>query len=303
MLATRSAIFLSLVSSTLASFHDFGIPYSDATVNVRAFKVTGGYMTGGASAFLTPVVPGHENIPVSMYAFLVEHNGTRIMIDLGLQSDPENLPPTTAAYFSNGFAKVADVAGGIPKMLVAGGISLQSINAVMWSHAQFDHIDADFAGRKVTKIDFSKNNITFGGLQALDYFGDGSFYLMNTPGHMSGHLTTLARTTSSSFIVLSGDTYHHSGQLRPRPELQVAYPCPGELVEAAKSGISTDYFWSPDSELDPVTSRVSLDKIASFDADPDFLVVVAHDTTLDGLLPVLPAYLNQCAAEQYCVQI
>jgi len=69
------------------------------------------------------------------------------------------------------------------------------------------------------------------------------------------------------------------------------------LLEESKSAISTDYFWSPGSRLgvfdllsrvsqllaisdvpgsfyaDPVKSQVSLDKVAEFDADPDFFVI------------------------------
>lgn len=38
------------------------------------------------------------------------------------------------------------------------------------------------SGHNVTKIDFTAANLTFSGLKAIDYFGDGSFYLLNTPG-------------------------------------------------------------------------------------------------------------------------
>ncbi len=30
--------------------------------------------------------------------------------------------------------------------------------------------------------------------KAFDFFGDGSFWLVNAPGHMPGHLSGLART-------------------------------------------------------------------------------------------------------------
>ncbi|KAF7335343.1 Metallo-beta-lactamase superfamily protein [Mycena sanguinolenta] len=179
---------------------------------------------------------------------------------------------------------------------------------------------SDLADRKVTKIDFTKANLTFSGLNAIDYFGDGSFYLVNTPGHLPGHLTALARTTPTTFILLGGDTFHHVGEARPRPLFQQNFPCPAHLLEESKSAISTDFFWSPLSRdgafdmlsrsrqflaisdqpdsfyADPVTAQVSLEKLAKFDADPDILVLVAHDLSLRSYLPYFPAYLNHWKA-------
>jgi hypothetical protein len=38
------------------------------------------------------------------------------------------------------------------------------------------------SGHNITKVDFANSKLTFSGLKAVDYFGDGSFYLLNTPG-------------------------------------------------------------------------------------------------------------------------
>ncbi len=43
---------------------------------------------------------------------------------------------------------------------------------------------------------------------------------------------------------------------------------------------------------DPVTAQVSLEKVATFDADPDIFVIVAHDISLRSSIPLFPAYLN-----------
>ncbi|KAF7374593.1 Metallo-beta-lactamase superfamily protein [Mycena sanguinolenta] len=154
------------------------------------------------------------------------------------------------------------------------------------------------SGRTVTKIDFSAANLTFSGMKAVDYFGDGSFLNASTPGHLPGHLSALARVTPTTFIALGGDTFHH----------------------VAETSISTDYFWSPDSSdgafdklsraqqffvisdlpdsfaADPVTAQISLEKIATFDADPDIFVAVAHDSSLMSSIPYFPAYLNDWQA-------
>jgi hypothetical protein len=56
----------------------------------------------------------------------------------------------------------------------------------------------------------------------------------------------------------------------------------------------------PDSGADanPVVSRVSLDKIAVFDADEDFFVVLAHDESLLGVLPYFPKSLSAWQGQQ-----
>jgi hypothetical protein len=34
----------------------------------------------------------------------------------------------------------------------------------------------------VVKLDFDSTKLIFGGMKAIDQFGDGSFYLVDTPG-------------------------------------------------------------------------------------------------------------------------
>jgi hypothetical protein len=79
------------------------------------------------------------------------------------------------------------------------------------------------AGRKITELDFTTSSLRIGGLSAIDYFQDGSLYLLSAPGHAVGHIVALARTTSSAessntarpdstFVLMGGDScqYHTS---------------------------------------------------------------------------------------------
>lgn len=43
---------------------------------------------------------------------------------------------------------------------------------------------------------------------ALDYFGDGSLWVIDAPGHMEGHINVLARTGPTSWVYLGGDACH-----------------------------------------------------------------------------------------------
>ncbi|KAJ7642806.1 beta-lactamase-like protein [Mycena polygramma] len=346
-------VLTSLLGGSSASYLDFGIPPSDATVEVRVFNVGNVTLVNESHTFVSPVLPGHESANFPMFSFLVEHTSSqkRLMFDLGMRNDTENFAPSIEGFFTSGTVEVPPHKG-IHGLLEDGGISLSSIDAVVWSHAHFDHIgdmskfpnntgliigsetdtatypqslnatlqDSDFAGHQVTKIDFATANLTFSGLKAIDYFGDGSFYLLNTPGHLPGHLTALARVTPTSFIALGGDTFHNAGEARPRPQFQKAFPCPAHLLEETKTSISTDYFWSPHSHdgafdilsraqqllavsdlpdsfyADPVASQISLEKLATFDADPDIFVLIAHDISLRDSLPYFPESLNNWQA-------
>nr|GAT49605.1 predicted protein [Mycena chlorophos] len=131
-------------------------------------------------------------------------------------------------------------------------------------------------------------------------------------------MTGLVRVTVSpdSFVLLAADTAHHIGVTRPRPLLAHNFPCPGDVLAASRSAISTDYFWSPNSHLgafdlssraspllgisdvagslyaNPAETQVTLDKLAAFDADEDVLMVIAHDASNVGALPVFPDKLD-----------
>ncbi|KAJ6456097.1 hypothetical protein C8R45DRAFT_914165 [Mycena sanguinolenta] len=347
---------LVLVAKASASYLDFGIPASTATVDVRVFNVGNGTAVNEAHTFILPVLPGHESATFPFHAFLVENSHKRVMFDLGIRKNTSDFSPSVAALIPAVIQ--VDSQKDIVELLQDGGINLTSIDAVIWSHTHFDHIlclfwaplakgdmskfpnttgliigsttdtstyptfpnaslqESDFAGHNVTKLDFTTAELTFNGLKAIDYFGDGSFYLLDTPGHQLGHLTAIARVTPTSFVVLGGDTFHHAGQARPQPQFQKHYPCPAHLLEEAKSAISTDYFWSPGSRdgdfdlltraqplltisnlpdsfyADPVKADVSLGKLSTFDADPDFFVVVAHDASLTSKIPLFPASIS-----------
>ncbi|KAJ7637492.1 hypothetical protein B0H17DRAFT_1023511 [Mycena rosella] len=349
MLSLQSLSLLALLGGTYASFHDFDIPRSHATVKVQAFNLGNVTLKETAHAFFHPVLPGHETSPSPVYAFLVEHKNTRLMFDPGIRKDTVNFVPSVAASFASG-AFILNQSKDITELLQDGGVPLKSIDIrsksesdnVAGDMAKFPNTTklvigagtnistfpefpnsslqaSDFAGHNLTEINFAATNLTFAGLKAIDYFGDGSFYLLNTwqkPQHLPGHMSALARVTPTSFVSLGGDAFAHAGQIRPRPAFQKNFPCPAHLLEETASSISTDYFWSPQSRdgafdmrsraqqllaisdvpdafyVDPVAAQISPDKLAAFDADPDFFVVIAHDMSLVGSLPYFPASLD-----------
>lgn len=139
----------------------------------------------------------------------------------------------------------------------ATGVDVKStdIEAVIWSHNHFDHVgdpstfppstdlivgpgskkqywrgyptdpergllDSDAQGRKFREIGIPKGDdcLKIGRFDAMDFFfGDGSFYLLDAPGHTVGHTCGFARVTSSpdSFVLMGAEACHHAGLFRP----------------------------------------------------------------------------------------
>ena len=237
----------------------------------------------------------------------------------------------------------------IPEQLVEQGLPLSSINAIIWSHAHVDHVgdpsifpssvnlvvgptfrsenmpgypknpqglllDSAFAGRSVRELDFSTTRLKIGGFRAIDYFQDGSFFLLDAPGHTKHHLCALARTTPDSFVLLAGDSCHHVGQLRPSSYIPLPDTISPSLVEVdpASTGPQgsssstalrkllpdskgTQSFYGLNESLhdDIASAEDTLEKLKVFDANDSVLVIIAHDWSLLHVVDLYPKHLNQ----------
>lgn len=230
------------------------------------------------------------------------------------------------------------------------------IEAVIWSHHHFDHIgdpstfpsstdlvvgpgvkkfcwpaypsnpdslvlDADIEGRAVREVDFTLNPIRIGRFEAFDYFGDGSFYLLDSPGHSIGHLTGLARTTTAadghadhdSFVFMGADACHHPGVLRPTEYLPLpanispspvgpfAHACPGDVLRRlqpnhnpAEAFFTVSPILFPDHEAALDTVR----KIAELDAAENIFIILAHDESIQRHIDFFPHSINDWKAKR-----
>lgn len=45
---------------------------------------------------------------------------------------------------------------------------------------------------------------------AIDLFGDGTFYIIDSPEHLVGHLNVLVQVAAGQWIYLAGDACHHT---------------------------------------------------------------------------------------------
>ena len=58
--------------------------------------------------------------------------------------------------------------------------------------------------------------------RALDYYGDGSLYIVDAPGHLPGHINILARTSADgAWVYLAGDSAHDWRLIRGQAEIAV----------------------------------------------------------------------------------
>ncbi|KAH7908591.1 beta-lactamase-like protein [Hygrophoropsis aurantiaca] len=177
-------------------------------------------------------------------AFCLRHSeaGSKIVFDLGVRQDAEVYPPKVQSMLDRGF--LVNVNQSVAESLIKGGIPPDEVDAVVVSHLHWDHVGDPAPFTKATFVvgdgcrelltsgyplnpesPFLANSIPsdrahfvtqseFGTSigpfpRALDYFGDGSMFIIDSPGHLPGHVTILARTSNDgAWIFLGGDAAH-----------------------------------------------------------------------------------------------
>lgn len=164
------------------------------------------------------------------------------------------------------------------------------------------------SGRHLNEVNFiSPEAIDIGGFKALDFFGDGSFYLVETPGHTIGHLGGLARTGTEpdTFIFMGGDLCYDGSQIRPSEHLPIPEeisPHPWKPAVASCSGSLLEKLQMKRgrSAREPIVSmktgynmnlvHQTIHKVQPLDADENVLFIAAHDDSIYELdLFPLPA--------------
>ena len=237
----------------------------------------------------------------------------------------------------------------------------KDIEAIIWSHHHFDHIgdpstfpaatdlvvgpgvrsvcwpgyptnpdslvlDKDIQGRHVREIGFtssSAHHCRIGRFDAFDFFGDGSFYLLDAPGHSVGHMIGMARVTAAdgpdgqdSYVLMGADACHHPGVLRPTeylpiPTLVEPSPiqqwsaCPGDwLQHLHPHGSATEPFLSVSPVLFPEFDAAmdTVKKIQELDAVDNILVILAHDETLKKHIKLFPHRINDWMSTEVAAQ-
>ena len=238
------------------------------------------------------------------------------------------------------------VTADVPDMLNSASVFLSSIDFAIWSHHHPDHtgdltlfpkstslvvgpgfktrpltypgkpvgpnaetLHEAFEGRELIELDFggSASTLKVAGLRAIDWFDDGSFYLLEAPGHTADHIMALARTSADKFVLLAGDGAHHCGEFRPSlltplpdaispspfEDSTSASSCPCSLFQSIhpspESFRTTPFYEAAAHQVeDPVAKRATLDALRTFDRSPDVLIILTHDASLLDVLEFFP---------------
>ncbi|KAF7979826.1 hypothetical protein HWV62_40906 [Athelia sp. TMB] len=229
---------------------------------------------------------------VPSFSFLIQHEKHgRALFDLGMRKHGQGYPPEIQKDLHPFWTKCKT---DIVDLLDAGKLKPSDISTVIYSHLHFDHIGdlTPFssallvagsgaapafaspypqnpegqvhplpAGQKVRYIDFALGKPLGPFSKAIDYFGDGSFYLIDAPGHSAGHLCALARTGPNQFVLLAADCCHH----------RLCYN-PGERLV------------SSENHEDIAVARHTVELLKSAHKAKNLVVLLAHD---DILIPEL----------------
>ena len=85
------------------------------------------------SLFMTPSYKGLDTLDAPAFSFLIEHqsSGRKLLFDLGVRKDWENMPSTIVKRIKDGGFTVT-VEKGIAEILQAGGVAPKDIEAIIW---------------------------------------------------------------------------------------------------------------------------------------------------------------------------
>ena len=109
------------------------IPSSNSTVNVRIINSTARIKGIPTEVFLEPHILGFDVINCPAYSFLIEHppTGRKVLWDLGVRKDWENLAPRIVKRIKDGGWSV-NVDQGVADILREGGVKPEEIDSIIW---------------------------------------------------------------------------------------------------------------------------------------------------------------------------
>ncbi|CDO72265.1 hypothetical protein BN946_scf184970.g117 [Trametes cinnabarina] len=197
-------------------------------------------------------------------AFLLRHSATgdRVVFDLGIRRNLDTHPPAVQQLNAG---RTVVIPQTVAESLERGGVDPATVKTVIVSHLHFDHVGdtslfpaatfilggeaRDFLALhgypadpeslclqsavpldRTVFLDKEFTHIIGPFSRAYDYFGDGSMYIIDAPGHLPGHVNVLARTNATgSWIYLAGDTAHDVRILTGEREVAVALQPDGQV--------------------------------------------------------------------------
>lgn len=207
----------------------------------------GGTLSLDYAAFNDNAIPG-EIHRVPSLSFLLRHsaNKKRLVFDLGIRKDWQNLPPIILRWNEDFLSEVEQ---DVVESLAKGGLTPDDIDTVCLSHVHWDHhghapsfpqskfvVGGDtlkfiessgfYSESQNPESPFPEDLLPMKDTHFLgedvkwervgpfprahDFYGDGSLYIIDAAGHTPGHINLLARTSADgAWIYLAADSAHH----------------------------------------------------------------------------------------------
>ncbi|MBC2595863.1 N-acyl homoserine lactonase family protein [Ruficoccus amylovorans] len=156
-------------------------------------------------------IGGPPEVPVPF--FLIEHNGSRILFDVGYGRSAINAPATGT------YVPLMSQEDYVVDQLVRLGLGVDDITHIVISHLHGDHFEGLEAFRDVpcylqkTELDHVGNTwlsqrypVDWQWLKGdHDLLGDGRIQILHTPGHSVGHQSVLLTLDSRVSVFLAAD--------------------------------------------------------------------------------------------------
>ncbi len=242
-----------------------------------------------------------ERIFAPALAFILTHSNTKeqVVFDLGIRKDIENSPSLVYNRIAKIFMAQTEVHRDVPDALAKGGLKAEDVQTVILSHVHWDHVGNTHLFSKAKfvvgadcrqlfepgwpedpksrfasdllppgRTDYlSPNDSSWVPLgpfaKAFDYFGDGSMYIVDAPGHLQGHINLLVRTsTDGGWIYLAGDSAHDWRLVRGESPIAEFHDSDGAHVCM---------------HVDKATAEDTIRRIAQVSTLPRVRVLLAHD--------------------------
>ncbi|KAI9003404.1 hypothetical protein DFJ74DRAFT_694746 [Hyaloraphidium curvatum] len=302
-------------------------PSPDATVSV-SFLLNGVLRTN-KRLFVNQAAD--EQIECPVFGALIEKKLStgvvdRIVWDPGCRKDVEGFPPAPKKFALKAFEPIhkLDVADNLAK----GGLSTADVGTVAISHSHFDHIgdpllfpsstvfitgdiavmgkgypEDKYSSVHTKEITSHRWELAHGGGRewkpvgafdrGIDWYGDGSFWILDAPGHMPGHLVAMARTTAGTkdepptYLIMAGDAAHSLCLFHP-------WPSPSGGDSRCKVGHYGPGFTTSGPDLsqcihiDLPEAYRTMARLSRMDAEANVMVTVAHETELMDIVVFFP---------------